>query len=106
MQQSGNTILLHDTLQIKLSQLYDEYEALIAVQENMKEIVFTYAVPIYFNYDNFQKAVVDSALYFSPQFTNVLLGLGGNVSTRKGKIIQAKEKLEEIKYIVVAELTD
>jgi len=96
MLQSGNIALLSDSLQIMLGELNDIYESLNEQQETFEKIVFTYAVPIFFNYDNTGNKVINPNLYYEPKFKNVVLGIAGNISVRRSKISQAIAKLNEV----------
>ncbi|MEK6476907.1 DUF6090 family protein [Catalinimonas sp. 4WD22] len=101
MQQSGNIALLSDSLQILLGELNDEYENIRKQQETFEEIIFTYAVPIFFNYDDMMKVVNDEKLYYSIKFKNVILGISGNISVRRSKINKAKGKLNDVMLLII-----
>jgi hypothetical protein len=84
-----------------LGELNDEYEKIGKQQEIFEEIIFTYAVPIYFNYDDIDKTVDNPQLYYGARFKNVILGISGNISGRRSSIDKAKAKLNEVLLYVL-----
>lgn len=68
----------------------------VVFTSSTKEIVFTYAVPIFFNYDNTGNKVINPNLYYESKFKNVVLGIAGNITVRRSKISQAITKLNEV----------
>lgn len=104
LKSNGGVSLLSDSLNIKLNRLHSQYRAVQRHQDNLKLIIFDYAVPIFFNYSNRTQTISDPKLYGGPKFNNILLAVSGNIDNRRGTLEKTEVYLSDVESYIHKEL--
>ncbi len=106
LKSNGGLALLNDSINIKLNRLHSQYRAVDIQQENLKLILYEYAVPIFFNYDSRKRSLSDPDLYESATFNNILLALSGNIDVRRVNLERTENYLSDIRSYIERTLAD